>query len=221
MLRVPHRCCHDAVGEWLKLTLRVRRLCALTPGPCMFIILAFVPSYAIVFRSPEDWGFQGEGVEGMYPFQAGTLEYTTGAHHVISAGFEGLTDRGKEGKRRDRQQENCLGFPSCNNFSDGVVQGSICSLSLHSLTCYPSKTIGTAEKTFSGDHTDPLCSWLVTHTCPNPLDQLFYLSSVTVSRRTVSNMHTQFTVTLQVFSCREDGEGGDVLTWLQMLRMFK
>lgn len=125
-------------------------------------------------------GIVGSEAEGMCPGQTGTLEYTTEAHHELSAVSEGLKE-GAEEIKSEREKEKSLGCSSCKNSSDGVVQNSICSVLLHSQHCHLSKTIRMAEKTFRRDHTGPLSSWQVTNSCPASLELCSVTASVTCS----------------------------------------
>ncbi len=152
----------------------------------------------------------------MCPGQAGTLGYTTEAHHAFCCNLCGVWRIDRQGtgeKERDREKVNSLGCPSCNNSSNGVVQNSICSVLLHSQPCHLSKTIRTAEKTFRRDHTGPLRSWLVANPCPAPLELLCCLCSA--AEEPERNMLTQFTVTVELSNC---GEGGYYLTCLLSYR---
>lgn len=96
--------------------------------------------------------------------------YNQGPPCTLLTSRRGLKDW-QTGQRRgegDREKENSLSCPSCNNSSDGEVQNSICSALLYSQPCHLSKTIRTAEKTFRSVHTGPpvllagrkIMSWL-------------------------------------------------------------
>lgn len=200
ILRVCHRFCCGAVGDCSPgLSSRsvsgvsvpshgAMHVSTLSTGPMAILCNSSLDLQRIVLS------------EGMCPGQAGTLEYTTEAHHALCCNLCGvwrIDRRGTGEKERDREKENSLGCPSCNNFSDGEVQNSICSVLPYSQPCHLSKTIWTAEKTFRRDHTGPLRSRLVANPCPASLELLCCLCSATASEETERNMLTQFTVTVE------------------------